>query len=474
MKRLLSALLALTLAVTLCVTALADGDLSCFDDYKPRALADGETLRRGIDVSQFQKEIDWKAVADSGVDFAIIRVAMRGWGAEGRLLNDTRFKKNLSEAHENGILVGAYIYSQAITIEEAREEARYLVEAVKDYTIDLPLVFDQEFAEQDGSYVGRLYTAQLSRQEMTDICNAFCAEVELLGYDSMVYSNPYTLNTHLYADQLGRLWLAHFVKETNYQGSYEFWQCGIANGLPGIATDVDLDFWFAGASEPMPVMRFTDVPTTHWAYLNLRAAVRSGWIKGYPDNTFRPEATLTRADFVTMLARLSGEPLDEAAASAFPDVAAGQYYAASVAWAVRSGIVSGFPDGTFHPAESITRQQMARIMTQYLKHIGRDTSVQDATIDSRIADRSAIGDWALNDVRFCYSVGLLNGRGSSFVPAGTATRAEAGTVLARLYRYMHGELEQPKAPAQPTPPPQETPEPYYGVVLSLPEVHIAG
>ena len=468
MKRLLSVLLALTLAMTLCVAALADGDGSSFEDFKPRALTDGETLRRGIDISQFQGQIDWKAVADSGVEFAFIRVAMRGWGAEGRMLTDTRFKENLSEAHKNGVLVGAYVYSQAITTEEAREEAQYLVEAVKDYTIDLPLVFDQEFAEQNGDFIGRLYTAQLSRQEMTDICNAFCAEVELLGYDSMVYSNPYTLSTYLYPDQLGRLWLANHAPETNYNGSYEYWQCSAEGKIPGIAYNVDLDFWFAGASAPMPTMRFTDVPSTHWAYLDLRTAVSKGWIKGYPDNTFRPEATLTRADFVTLLSRMSGEDLSAYEPSAFPDVAGDAYYSKSVSWAVKAKIVNGFPDGTFKPKQNVTREQMAHIMRLYLIHKGLDVSRIDTAVDKKISDLSSIGSWARDDVRFCYNAGLLNGRGSSFVPNGTATRAEAGTVLTRLYRYEHGELEQAAPPAQ------ETPDPDYGVVLSLPEVHITG
>ena len=465
MKRLISVLLALSLAVTLCVTAAAEGG-SSYKDFSPRALADGETLRYGIDVSQFQGKIDWKTVAESGVDFAIIRAALRGWGAEGRLLEDTRFRDNLTEAHKYGIHVGAYIYSQATTLEEAREEAQYLVGCVKDYQIDLPLVIDQEFAEQGASYIGRLYSAQLSKQEMTDICNAFCAEVERLGYQSMVYSNPFMLTSHLYPDQLGRLWLACFDTSAKYNGPYEFWQCSATGRIPGISTDVDLNFWFAGSAAPAPVMRFTDVPSTHWAYLDLRTAVMKGWIDGYPDNTFRPSNTLTRADFVTMLARLSGETIAQAAAGVFPDVPADQYYAASVAWAVSSGIISGFPDGMFHPAEQITREQMAHIMALYLKHIGKDTAVQGASVDSQIADLNAIGDWALNDVRFCYSVGLLNGRDSCFVPAGTATRAEGSTVLARLYRYAHGELEPP------APPVQETPDPSYGVILSLPEVHI--
>ena len=472
MKRLLSALLALTLAVTLCVSAAAEGDR--FENHTPRTLADGETLRYGIDVSQFQGEIDWEAVAESGVEFAFIRVCFRGYGAEGNLARDSRFKYNLTEAHKNGILCGVYIHTQAVTTEEARAEARYIVDHIQGYDIDLPIVFDQEFLDNANGFYGRLYDANLSKQQMTDICNAFCAEVERLGYDSMVYSNPYMLSTYLYPDQLGRLWLANHVDKTSYTGSYEYWQCSSTGRLPGIDYDVDLDFWYAPANAPLPFMRFTDVPATHWAYRDLRFAVSQSWIKGYPDNTFHPSATLSRADFVTMLARLSGEEIPACDTAPFPDVPAAKYYAQSVAWAVQSGILSGFPDGTFHPTENVTREQMAHIMRLYLQHKGMDVSDIDGAVDAEIADLAAIGPWALDDVRFCYAVGLLQGRRDGFIPAGTATRAEAGTVLTRLHRFENGEAPIPQPTPAPTPDPAPTPTPVpdYGVVLSVPEIRI--
>ena len=458
MKRLFSLLLALVMLLTLGVSALADQEKSSFDAYKPRALQTGETLHRGIDVSQFQDKIDWKQVADSGVEFAIIRVALRGWGPEGRLLDDTRFKQNLQEAHDNGLLVGAYIYSQAVTPEEAREEAKYLVSRVKDYQIDLPLVLDQEFVDREGGFYGRLYEAELSKDEMTDICNAFCAEIEHLGYQSMVYSNPYMLSTYLHREQLGRLWLANHVEETAYTGSYEYWQCGIGR-IPGITTDVDLNFWFAGASAPKPAMRFTDVPSKHWAYDELVTAVWNGWINGYPDQTFRPDNTVTRADFVTMLSRLSGADLSTYTKSPFPDVKDDAYYCASVAWAVDAKVIDGFPDGKFHPTENVTREQMAHIMTLYLQHLEIETGAIAPGIDNEIQDLRQVGSWALNDVRFCYSVGLLNGRSGGFEPAGTATRAESAAVLARLDRHIAKVTVPPQPEPEPEPSPAPTEEP---------------
>ena len=193
----------------------------------------------------------------------------------------------------------------------------------------------------------------------------------------------------------------------------------------------------------------------HWAAGSVAEAVARGWVAGYPDQTFRPNATLTRADFVTLLSRMSGEDLSDCTVDPFPDVPASKYYAASVAWAVEAGIVAGFPDGTFRPTENVTRQQMAHIMRLYLQHKGVDVSEIDETVDARISDIDAVGHWALDDVRFCYAAGLLQGRGDAFVPQGTATRAEAATVLLRLDTF----LNPADAPDEPTPEPDESAEP---------------
>ena len=204
-------------------------------------------------------------------------------------------------------------------------------------------------------------------------------------------------------------------------------------------------------------LRMRDV-AGHWAAKNIATAIERGWVTGYPDRTFRPNATLTRADFVALLSRMSGEDLSAYKASPFPDVKNTAYYSAGVAWAAEAKILSGFPDGTFRPTQNVTREQMAHIMRLYLQHKGLDVSEIDPEIDGKISDLDAVGKWARDDVRFCYAAGLLQGRGNAFVPDGTATRAEAATVLLRLYDYVteHTVAETPDEPEQPEPP--ESPE----------------
>ena len=185
----------------------------------------------------------------------------------------------------------------------------------------------------------------------------------------------------------------------------------------------------------------------HWAADMIDIAVSKGWVTGYPDNTFKPDNTLTRADFVTLLARLSGETVEPVTANPFPDVPADEYYAASVAWAVSAGIINGFDDGTFQPKTAITREQMAHIMTLYLKHKGMDVQAVDET-SFHIPDLDKIQPYAKNDVLFCYANALLNGRGSDgFVPQGNATRAEACTILLRMHDYLHAHTAAEETPA---------------------------
>ncbi len=197
----------------------------------------------------------------------------------------------------------------------------------------------------------------------------------------------------------------------------------------------------------------------HWAKDNIDTAVANGWINGYPDHSFKPNKSLTRADFVTMLARVSGEELPEVKVSPFPDFGAEMYYAQSVQWAVNAGIINGFEDGTFGPMQPITREQMAHIMAQYLKHKEYKVQPSSDVIQKLIKDFKVISDYAKDDVCFCYEKGLLNGRENGFEPAEGATRAEACTVLLRLNAYtLLNDPEDEETPEE-SPAPETSPEP---------------
>lgn len=199
-------------------------------------------ITHGIDVSEWQKEIDWQKVKAAGIQYAFIRVGYRG-SSQGTLSEDAYYKQNIEGALNAGIKVGVYIFSQAITKEEAREEANYLLERIKGYDITFPVVLDYEFTS--GS--GRLEEAKLSKKKATNICLEFCDTIQAAGYTPMVYANPDMLNNHLNADDISSkylIWLANYTTETSYTGKYDYWQYSSDGSVDGIEGRVDMNFFY--------------------------------------------------------------------------------------------------------------------------------------------------------------------------------------------------------------------------------------
>lgn len=177
----------------------------------------GCTLEQGIDVSSHNAEIDWAKVKAAGIDFAIIRVGYRGYGTTGSLNYDTYAIKNIKGAIEAGIPVGVYIFSQAITTQEAIAEADFVISKIRAYNITLPVVFDYEYASTSSGLTGRLYKANLSVKAATNICTAFCERVASYGYTPMVYANKSFLESVIDGAALGekyQIWLANYITET--------------------------------------------------------------------------------------------------------------------------------------------------------------------------------------------------------------------------------------------------------------------
>ena len=203
---------------------------------------DGWTRRDGIDVSHHQGVIDWDKVAADGIEFAFIRVAGRGYGTAGNLFEDALYKTNLKEARVAGLDVGVYIYSQAITQKEAKDEAAYILERIKGYDVNLPVVFDYEYYAG-----GRLSNAKLTDKQRTDICRAFCEAVEFAGYEPMIYANKSMLKNDLDAASLAedyQIWLAHYTTATDYQGTYTYWQYTSSGSVDGISGNVDRNYHY--------------------------------------------------------------------------------------------------------------------------------------------------------------------------------------------------------------------------------------
>lgn len=203
----------------------------------------------GVDVSKWQKDIDWNKAKKDGVDFAIIRAAYRSLSSSGSLNTDPYFQQNIVNAKEAGIEhVGIYIFSQAINEKEAVEEAKYAIKLVKDYKINLPIVMDVEYAYDSRGHIGRFDTS-ISKDELTKICEAFCERVKKEGYTPMIYASKSFMENKFDGEALGKkydMWLAHYTNKTGYEGDYSFWQYSSTGSVDGIPGNVDCNVWYRG------------------------------------------------------------------------------------------------------------------------------------------------------------------------------------------------------------------------------------
>lgn len=199
------------------------------------------TSLQGIDVSQHQKEIDWQKVAQSGIKFAFIRVGYRGTSL-GNVYPDKYFEANIKGALENGIEVGIYFFSQAITTQEAAQEAQYVIDHIQGYDVTYPVVFDMEDPE-DGS-LGR--AESLDRQAQTEIALTFLACIEEAGYQGMLYDSSMLFSQDYMLGYLEttRLWVADYASYPKYPYVFEIWQYSSKGQVDGIEGNCDMDIRF--------------------------------------------------------------------------------------------------------------------------------------------------------------------------------------------------------------------------------------
>ena len=218
-----------------------DPDSYFVDDYSFRSYSDGKiTSKRGIDVSEHQGEINWSKVKEAGVDFAFIRIGYRTYD-QGNIKDDYYFKYNIENAKANGIDVGVYFFSQAIDVDEAIEEAKYVIKKLKPYDLDLPVAFDME---EVSGFMDRIYW--MSKEDVTAVADAFCDTIEKKGYDSIIYTNPSWTHRKLDLQMLvdRKIWLANYTERTTFPYRFEFWQYSETGTVDGIDSNVDLNIMF--------------------------------------------------------------------------------------------------------------------------------------------------------------------------------------------------------------------------------------
>lgn len=199
---------------------------------------DGAAL--GIDVSEFQTVTDWNAVKQAGVDFVMVRVGRRGYET-GLIVEDTDYRRNIEGAQEAGLDVGVYFFSQAVTTNEAREEARFVLDCIKDYEISYPVVFDWESTEK-----AEARTFEMKNDQLNTIAHAFVDTIEEAGYHPMLYFYKYLGYKQYVLDEFADcdFWLSEPADRPTFYYETAMWQYAVDGEIPGVEGAVDLDICF--------------------------------------------------------------------------------------------------------------------------------------------------------------------------------------------------------------------------------------
>ena len=232
--------------------------------YHKSDLEDCE-LFNGIDVSWWQARgkkttlIDWSAAHDAGIDFAFVRVASRDT-SDGSIYTDTSADSHIQTALANDVNVGLYIFSQAVTEDEAVEEAEYVLDLVDQYNWDvtMPIVMDREA----GRTSKKLKAGTLSKAKETAVCQAFADTITEAGYEACVYASYSWIRNYINTDELSDcgLWIARYNNTTTSNSKsgtpyadvafdYDFWQYSSSGKVDGYAKNLDVDFWYKDMSD---------------------------------------------------------------------------------------------------------------------------------------------------------------------------------------------------------------------------------
>lgn len=217
---------------------LKQENIKVLEDHELQYEIDGKIVsKKGIDVSKYQGNIDWKKVAADGVEFAMIRLGYRGYGT-GALVLDGLFEQNIQGAKAAGIKVGVYFFSQAISVEEAEEEAEFVLQHLEGYQPEYPVVFDTEEIANDSSRMEGMTPTQI-----TDTAIAFCETIKAAGYQPMVYANLRWFNQSLEMSRLEAYekWYAYYDKEIYFPYKVDIWQYSDSGQVDGIEGAVDMN-----------------------------------------------------------------------------------------------------------------------------------------------------------------------------------------------------------------------------------------
>lgn len=207
----------------------------------------------GVDLSYHNKNVDWEELAASGCEFVMLRCGYRGY-TEGGLVEDERFQEYAKAAKEAGLKVGVYFFTQSITVEEAVEEAEYVVELLDGMVLDYPVALDTEYINDPAA---RTNKADISDELRSEMCEAFCERIASYGYYPIIYASENWMrrNMNLKALTKYEFWAPQYLDENDFLFDFSIWQYTEEGNIPGVQGEVDLDISMVDYAAFVPAMR---------------------------------------------------------------------------------------------------------------------------------------------------------------------------------------------------------------------------
>jgi len=226
---------------------MEDGYMAYYDDKG------NKISHLGVDISYHQEEINWEELKASGCEFVIIRCGFRGY-SEGGLKIDEKFEEYAKAANEYDIPMGVYFFTQAIDVSEAKEEAEFVLDLIKDYKVSYPVIFDTEYMSNKNA---RTRTNEISRELRTQMCKTFCETVLAAGYYPMIYASENWIRRDLVYEDLQEydFWAPQYLDNNDFLYDFTIWQYTESGRMAGIKGEVDLDISMIDYTEFIPAMR---------------------------------------------------------------------------------------------------------------------------------------------------------------------------------------------------------------------------
>lgn len=224
-----------------------NGFMAYFDE-------NGEKISHlGCDLSYHNKYVNFDELAASGCEFVMLRCGYRGYSAGG-LAKDEKFEQYASEAERVGLKLGVYFFTQALTVEEAEEEAEYTLKLIENHKISYPVAFDTEYIDDESA---RSNKTEISDELRTEIITTFCEKIKEAGYYPMIYASENWIRRYMNVEQLRQydFWAPQYLEENDFLYDFTMWQYTDKGSIPGVKGEVDLDISMVDYASFVPKLR---------------------------------------------------------------------------------------------------------------------------------------------------------------------------------------------------------------------------